>query len=175
MMTKITNLAFFFFDIGFLWLYLLTFHRPNWLCNRIGDIERAVTTIMMDSICIFIVIVFFQTFEPTLKSFSPIITNIVHTFARLSSYLSKKIHNEIAYLSNLFEKTVIDRLITTLDNRFFYPINKIYMKSIKPEILILTSDFAPMFEWIETKKKWIETRILFIKYLKEFNKKIWQW
>jgi hypothetical protein len=172
---------FFFFDLGFLWLYVLICHKPNWICNRFGDIEKAVTTLMMDSISISIVIIFFQTFELTLRSLNPIVTNIVYPFGKLSAYLSKKIDNEITYLSNLFEKVVIDSLITTLDNTFFYPINKMYMDwieymdSIEPEVLILLSIFTPMLAWIDKRKKWIETRILFIEYLKKFNKKIWQW
>jgi hypothetical protein len=50
-----------------------------------------------------------------------------------------------------------------------------YMDSIEPEVLILLSIFTPMLAWIDKRKKWIETRILFIEYLKKFNKKIWQW
>lgn len=172
MTTKMANIMFLFVDFGFLWLYFLTFHRPNWFCNRIRDIERVIMIIMMDSICIFIVAVVFPAFELTLKSLSPTVTYLL---AKLYSYLLKKIHNEITHLSNLFEKIVIDRLITTLDDILFYPMDKIYMKWIKPDVMILTLKFTPMFEWIEAKKKWIENRILFIKYLKEFNKKIWEW
>lgn len=174
-MMTMTYIMFFFFDLGFLWLYVLICHKPDWICNRIGDIEKAVTTIIIDSISISIVVIFFQTFELVIQSFNPILTNLVYPFVKLSSYLSKKIHNEIAYLSNLFEKTVIDSLIIMLDNVFFYPINKMYMDLIEPEVSIMISIFSPMLMWIEKKKKWIETRILFMRYLKEFNKKIWQW
>lgn len=174
-MTTMDNIMFIFFDLGFLWLYVLTFHKPDWICNRFGDIEKVVATLVMDSISILIVIIFFQTFELTLRLLNPIVTNIVYPFGKLFVYLSKKIHNEITYLSNQFEKVVIDSWITTLDDTFFYPINKVYMDSIEPKVLILIPIFTPMLAWIEKRKKWIETKISFIRYLKKFHQRIWQW
>jgi hypothetical protein len=168
-------IVFLFFDLGFLWLYVLIFHKPDWICNRFGDIEKAVSIIMIDSISILIVVFFFQTSRLIRRLLNPILKNLVYPFGASSSYFSKRINNEIVYLSNLFEKSVVDPLIATLDNVFLYPILKVYMNFIKPKVLIMTSIFTPMFLWVERRKRQIETIVSFVRYLKEFHKKIWQW
>lgn len=168
---------FFFYYIGFLWLYLFIFHKPTWICNRIRDIEKTLITVLTDLISISIVIIFFQTFKLILQTLSPILRNLVYPIGKLSSYLFEKTQNEMTHLSVLFEKTVIDFLIVTIDNAFFYPLNRIYIDLIEPEILIpiLIPILISIFTWIEEKQRWFENKTLFIKHLKEFHKKIWQW
>lgn len=157
---------FFLFYLGFIWLYVFTCLKPNWICDMFGDIEKVVTTIMID-LFVSIEIILEQTFELIFESFRSTLTNSIYSFEKLLSRFLKKINNEIPYLSTLSESDVIDLLIITLDNFFFYPVNKIYVELIK-EALIIMSIFIPMFAWIESK-------ISFIRCLKECHKKIWRW
>lgn len=161
----------FLFYFGFFLLCVFTYYKLDWICNRFGDIEKVVTEIVTDFIYISIQIIFVKSFESIFESLRPTVTNLIYSFKKLSSYLLKKINNEIPYLYIWFERNVIDLLITILDDFFFYPVIKIYVDFIKPEALILMSIFIPMFVWI---KRWIESKVSFIRCLKECNKKIWQ-
>lgn len=158
--------VFFYFYLGFIWLYVFTYLKPNWICDMFGDIEKVVTAIIID-LFVSIEIILEQTFELIFESLRPTLTNSIYSFEKLLSRFLKKINNEIPYFSNLSESDMIDLLIITLDNFFFYPVNKIYVELIK-EALIIMSIFIPMFAWIKSK-------ISFIRCLKECHKKIWQW
>lgn len=158
--------VFFYFYLGFIWLYVFTYLKPNWICDMFGDIEKVVTAIIID-LFVSIEIILEQTFELIFESLRPTLTNSIYSFEKLLSRFLKKINNEIPYFSTLSESDMIDLLIITLDNFFFYPVNKIYVELIK-EALIIMSIFIPMFAWIKSK-------ISFIRCLKECHKKIWQW
>lgn len=180
LLIPMSDISSFIFRFGFLWLYVFIFHRPEWICNRIRDVEKTLVTVVTDFISISIIVIFFQTFRLIIRSLRPIVVNLIYPFGKASSDFLQEIQNEIIHLSILFERTTIDSLILILDNAFFHPIKEIYLDSIEPEILMPI--LIPIFTWIEKRvvwieKKgiWIEDRVLFIKYLKKFHIRFWKW
>lgn len=160
-----SDITFIFFHLGFYWLYFFIFHRPIWINRRIRDVERTFIVYFVDSTCVLIVVFLVQMFELTILLSSPIFTNLIRPFRKFILFLLKEIKKEILYVFTAIAESTIDFMIIKFDYVFFDLSKRIHLELIEPEFII------PFLKWVESKKQWIQHKVVFMRCLEELYKR----